>query len=196
MAIDNFDLIIQEILRFESPEEFFFIQIIRRAKDNNQLGSNNQWIKSYSVYSHQDLLEKKIRIIDLCNRLNARAYIHPAARNDRVVSLMILEELAKIMREQQYANARNLYATMCGRYNPPKGKKLWTIDCDGSNYEAIDTILDDIRNCQPVGNKVKVVVPTKNGQHYITIPFDLQAFKQYHPDIEVHKNNPTVLYCP
>jgi hypothetical protein len=39
-------------------------------------------------------------------------------------------------------------------------------------------------------------VPTKNGIHLITNPFNLNAFKFGFPNIDVHKNNPTILYIP
>ena len=38
-------------------------------------------------------------------------------------------------------------------------------------------------------------IPTKSGCHLITTPFNLQQFKEKYPDIDVHKNNPTLLYC-
>lgn len=39
-------------------------------------------------------------------------------------------------------------------------------------------------------------IPTMNGCHLITKPFNLQKFKEKFPKIDVHKNNPTVLYVP
>lgn len=53
------------------------------------------------------------------------------------------------------------------------------------------------RECQPL-DKVKYVscIPTKNGKHLITIPFDLRQFRKIYLKIDVHKNNPTVLYIP
>lgn len=192
--VDNFDQISEYIKPDE--DEFYYIQIIRRAKDNPQIGSNNQWVKAYNITSRNDLLEKRIRITDLCNKLGARAYIHLSPRNSHIIALMMLEELAAIMRTEQYPNARNLYATMCGRYMPPKGKKLWIVDIDRDQYEHIDTIVDDLRCCLPVGDKVRYYIPTKSGIHLITTPFDLQTFTSMYPNIDVHRNNPTLLYCP
>lgn len=193
--VDTFDLI-NDFIAFDNPNEFYFVQIIRRAKDNNEIGSNNEFIKSYNVYSHRDLQQRKIRITDLCNKLNARAYIHLAPRNDETIALMMLEELAKIMRERQYANTRNLFATMCGRYNPPKGKKLWIIDIDNDHHQDLDEIVPDLAGILPIGPKVLQYIPTKSGVHLITCPFDMSAFHAMYRNIDVHKNNPTVLYCP
>ena len=43
-------------------------------------------------------------------------------------------------------------------------------------------------------DKVFMTVPTKSGVHLITWPFDLGQFKAKYPNIDVHKNNPTLLY--
>lgn len=44
--------------------------------------------------------------------------------------------------------------------------------------------------------KIYDYIPTKNGYHIITKPFNLKQFKDKYPDIDVHKNNPTILYIP
>jgi len=45
-------------------------------------------------------------------------------------------------------------------------------------------------------SKIYTQIPTKNGYHIITKPFNLKQFKDKYPDIDVHKNNPTILYIP
>jgi len=39
-------------------------------------------------------------------------------------------------------------------------------------------------------------IPTKNGLHFITRPFNLMKFKEEFPTIDVHKDNCLLLYCP
>ena len=41
-----------------------------------------------------------------------------------------------------------------------------------------------------------MVIPTKNGYHLITTRFDIMEFKEYFPDIDIQKKNPTLLYLP
>ena len=31
--------------------------------------------------------------------------------------------------------------------------------------------------------------------HIITTPFNMEAFKKLYPEVDVHKNNPTILFC-
>jgi hypothetical protein len=45
---------------------------------------------------------------------------------------------------------------------------------------------------KPIGGCLMLI---KNGVHLITTPFNLQQFKEEYQDIDVHKNNPTLLYC-
>ena len=42
-----------------------------------------------------------------------------------------------------------------------------------------------------VNRKVELIVPTKNGFHYLVKPFDVRKI-----NADVHKNNPTLLYYP
>ena len=43
-------------------------------------------------------------------------------------------------------------------------------------------------------DKTLMAVPTKNGCHLVTHPFDLGEFHKRYPNIDVHKNNPTLVY--
>jgi hypothetical protein len=45
------------------------------------------------------------------------------------------------------------------------------------------------------GDKILAVIPTKSGFHLISLPFDLIEFKKDFPNVDVQKNNPTVLYA-
>ena len=56
--------------------------------------------------------------------------------------------------------------------------------------------MDDIDTLEPYSMDTKYItnIPTKSGWHIITTPFNLQQFKEKYPDIDVHKNNPTILY--
>jgi hypothetical protein len=84
-------------------------------------------------------------------------------------------------------------ASVCGLYS--EGDKTWVVDIDdtGSDYNEMLLLIDSL---QPEGGKLVTIVQTKNGLHLITKPFNLQDFRAVYPDIDVHKNNPTVLYIP
>lgn len=86
----------------------------------------------------------------------------------------------------------------------------WVVDVDEKlDEEDRDSILDFIDSLEPritvtngtevkdiTSTKIVAEIPTKSGWHLITTPFNLQQFKLIYPDIDVHKNNPTILYIP
>ena len=49
--------------------------------------------------------------------------------------------------------------------------------------------------CKPdESNKVELVIPTVSGFHLICKPFDTSCFLKRFNHIDIHKNNPTLLY--
>ena len=68
---------------------------------------------------------------------------------------------------------------------------------------SMEDILEVVNICNPAGEKHIITLPSKNGSHLITKPFDLNNFyfewnRRYneHPSIEIHKNNPTNIFIP
>ncbi|TXG86059.1 MAG: hypothetical protein E6R13_01250 [Spirochaetes bacterium] len=199
--VDNFAQIL-DLMMFDSPNEFYFIQIIQRKKEVEGLGRSNRLVKAYYVYSKEKLKEYKTEIITLCRTLNARAYIHFNKRNDRTVALDCMKELAHYISVEQYAAINKIYNTCCGRaYSKYKS---WIIDVDyltGHYIPSIDGVLKDniltkLATIEPIGvTKMIAKIPTVNGYHLITRPFNVEKFKEQFPDIDIHKNNPTILYA-
>ena len=91
--IDNFDLI-ANLLEFNSPDDFYFVQIIKRWKDNQDPVAKQQgiangtyhggawYLKSWRIRSVQDLYNLKPTIIQWCEQNNARAYITVNSRSE------------------------------------------------------------------------------------------------------------------
>lgn len=194
MKIDNFDLI-RSILKFESNDDFYFLQIIQRSKDNPDIGANNRLVKSYYICSLDYFDKKKFDIITLCCHFHARAYIHLTKRSYKDVALLTLQNLAERIRYDQMSDVYRCYDTACGT-SYSKQNKTWLVDIDEKlDNRALNNILLFIeQECQPIGPKFKALIPTKSGFHLITTPFDVLAFSKQYPNINIHKNNPTLLY--
>lgn len=192
--VDNFDLI-KELLKFESNDDFYFLQIIQRSKDNPNIGANNRLIRSYYIRSLEHFERKKKEIKQMCEIFKARAYIHLNKRSYRDVALVCLQNLVERIRFNQAEEAFRCYDHACGLvYN--KSNKTWIVDIDSPiDNRAVNSILLFIeRECRPIGPKFRALIPTKNGFHLIVTPFDISVFSKQYPDIDVHKNNPTLLY--
>jgi len=75
-------------------------------------------------------------------------------------------------------------------------EKRWTVDIDSKEPDYMLSVLNFINELKPDGNKVETIIPTNNGYHIVTKKFNTQEFIQKYPEIDIHKNNGTILYYP
>ena len=192
---------IKRLLQIE-PDYFYFIQIIQRKKENPELGSNNRIIRSYNIDSITKYEKNIPEIIKLCDMFNARAYIHLNRRRWSKIALEVLRYNAELIANGQYEGIKSSLETVIGRNNcETKENKTWILDCDGMDTPSPLMMATIEYECQPLTldlTKPKCLhtIETKNGCHLITRPFDTQVFHSKYPDIEIHKDNPTILYIP
>lgn len=197
MKIDNFDLIKKHIHSSDSNNEFYMLQIMRRTKDQKGYdGKRKQSIvKSYFVSSPEYLDKKRDEIIRLCEMFNARAYINLNKKSYKQVALKSLEILAGKIAHENYA-IKTLFESACGQTGACDGFKTWLVDFDSKDLDELDKIKGIIDSIEPKGvDKIVETIPTRHGYHLITRPFNKEMFnKLYNEKIDVHDNNPTVLY--
>ena len=200
--INNFELI-ESLLSFDNPDLFYHVQIIRRGKDHPTLASANRTIKTYYVDSAEYLHKHIQEIIDLCEYFKARAYINLAPKSYKKCTLQCISDMANRAKDGDFKKIHKCWNSVVGfiKSNDPH----WVIDVDGPTDGTISEFLE--YECEPVhyhmegsnkvyDSKIYDYIPTKNGYHIITKPFNLQQFKEQYPNIDVHKNNPTILYIP
>ena len=140
-----------------------------------------------------------VQDISLCERFKARAYINPSPKSKEATAVQMLNNLADCFRKRDFQHINRIWNSVAGQVGAIA--KRWVIDCDYSeNFgdRDINNVVNFIdRECQPLGIvKFITCIPTKNGKHIITTPFDSSHFKEEYPNIDIHKNNPTVLYIP
>ena len=99
MEIDNLELILP-LLKFESEDDFYLLQILQRKKENPQLGSNSRVIKNYYISSEKYLLERYSEIKTLCQVFNARASLRLNKRSYEKVGFQTLENVANTMKNK------------------------------------------------------------------------------------------------
>jgi len=192
--IDNFEQI-AKLLEFESEDDFYFLQILKRKKEHPELGSNSYVVKTYFIKSVNDLWIHKKEIIYLCEHHNARAGINLNRRSFEKVAFKTLQKVTEQLMNRDYKSVRTAYSSACGLSHNEKDKK-WIVDIDHKNRRAINDLLRVIEAIPPTEQRFIALLETKNGFHLITKPFNLQIFKQNSPDIEIHKDNPCCLYVP
>lgn len=197
---------IKDFLIFESKDDFYFLQILQRKKENPQLGSNSRVIKNYYITSIQHLLDRYDEIKSLCNLFNARASLRLNKRSFEKVGFKSLENIANSMQNREYRHLTNSYDRACGLLNNEKTKK-WIVDIDKNEVIWLEQIINSVQSCEPIGDKILLQLNTKSGIHLITSPFNVMQFKEsfkkelkaYQMDeinIDIHKDNPINLYIP
>ena len=208
--IDNIDLI-KPLLSFDKEGDFYQLFVLLRKKDQTTNKANHQsvrTIKSYCITSHEYLDKRYEEIKMLCEVFKARAYIHVSKQNHMDVSLNMISEIVTRIQSGQM-NQKNVFDSVVGQIKTQE--KRWIIDVDELNVSPL--MMAHIEyGCRPiteqtfdqvgiptgfkVGPKIETIIPTKNGHHIITKRFDVQAFKEKYPDVDIQKKNPTLLYYP
>lgn len=202
--IDNFDQIDRLITKDLASVEWdiydicYHLQIIKRSKDTGE-GANSVCLKAYQIDIDHPLEKYKEDIVSLCEHFKARAYINPAPKSKEATAVQMLNNLADCFRKRDFQHTNRIWNSAAGKVGAIT--KRWVIDCDYSeNFgdRDINNVVNFIdRECQPLGTvKFIACIPTRNGKHIITTPFDSSHFKEVYPNIDIHKNNPTVLYIP
>lgn len=200
--IDNFKQI-ETLLSFDDSDLFYHLQIIRRGKDHPNLAAANRTIKTYYIDNSEKLSKIKQEIIDLCEYFGARAYINLAPKSYRKCTMQCISDMAKRAMDGDFKKIYKCWNTVVGYIK--SDKPHWIIDVDGPTNGCISEFIE--YECEPLHytkyylnkvyeSKIYAYIPTKNGYHIITKPFNLKQFKDKYPDIDVHKNNPTILYIP
>lgn len=194
--INNLALI-TPLLNFTDPDDFYMLYVFKRKKDQPEGEKENsqsvRTIRTYCVTSIEYLEARFAEIIQLCEMFKARAYIHINKLNHKDISLIMLERLAQRIRNGVTVQ-NNLFDSVCGELKSTE--KRWIVDIDTIDDDVLSDVESTIFNCQPEGDKVVARIPTRNGYHLITSRFNTMQFAGEHPDIDIQKHNPTLLYLP
>jgi hypothetical protein len=130
----------------------------------------------------------------LCIFVKARAYINLAPKSLSKTTVLQMKYLSERLFNGDVKKIWKSWQTCAGLVK--SRKPAWIVDIDEKPIEYANEVKDFINNLQPIGDKIKVIVPTNSGFHLITKPFRCDVFQEKYPDIGVHKNNPTLLYMP
>ena len=198
MTIDNFNAMTPWFDNLLDQGDFFFVQVMQRNKEKNNVSSSSYVIKDYHFFDKETFLSKKEEITTLCEAFNARAYFWINPRNCKEVQYEIIREALEAI-ELGTHKLFKCVSRALGRKRCNKYKSKWILDFDTKDWSLINKYLEINYRCRPDGVKVNTFIETVNGIHVISDPFDLEQFKQKVAiakldNIDIHKDNPTVLY--
>lgn len=194
--INNIELI-KPLLNFENEGDFYMLYVLKRKKDQPEGERDNhqsvRTLRSYCINSVEQLERKYDEIQLLCETFKARAYIHVQKQNHKDVSLNMMVALAQRIQDGNHQQ-QSLFDSVVGQLKTYE--KRWIVDIDTKDFDYVYSVNNFINSIRPEGNKVEAVIPTKNGCHLITSRFDVKAFSDRYPEIDIQKKNPTLLYLP
>jgi hypothetical protein len=187
MIVDNF-LQLAELYadhpQANDNDTFLFGQILARKKDGGRYTkSNAKVVKDLVFRTPLDLIEKKDEIKELCELYGARAYVNVNPRSYKAVCIEMAGLCLDYIRRGSESATRTAFSTVCGRMKPKNG--YWVVD------------IDDLRTFTPVCEllpTLPIEVRTVNGYHLLVKGFDTRELKAKFPEVDIHKNNPTLLY--
>lgn len=185
--INNFDLI-KKHLHFRNNKSFYFIQIIKRRKENPNMHSFSLPVESFYIFDIEHLERLMPHIIEKCEQNRARAYIKMNSLDMQNIALETISIISKQIQKNNWKYISKALNSACGKCDSED--KLYLIDIDSKNEDFVNEIIDFI------DDKVKMIVPTKNGYHLLASFFDIQHFKETYKDIDVHSDGITLLYFP
>lgn len=204
--INNIELI-KPLLVFPDDDTFYKIEIMQRRKEHPDLFTGTRLIKTYYIGSIERLDNLLDEIGGLCDFFNARAYIYLNPRSYEKVAFASLKQLCECLTTHNYKAAKRAYNAACGKTCNGGENKKWIFDLDEKN-EAIVNKIDELVSF--VGGCVYAHIPTKHGIHIITSVFNIKEYekalaekltdfpheREVISNIDIHKDNGTILYIP
>lgn len=195
MTIDNFDLL-QDILKPQSNDDFWFAQIIARRKDIKDLARTDKWIKSYYIRDFDHLKAKEVEIKNLCEVFKARFYLNPNVRSFERVNLNLIKSLVGNIQNKQFDAFASQIDSVCGYTTTPGRDKIWIIDIDDQDIDK-EKLIKTFNQCAPDKEKYITTIPTLNGYHILCYPFNKAQFAKFELPIsmdDIKSNSPTLVY--
>lgn len=209
--IDNFDLIKSMFYFKEVNNMFFHCQIVQRAKDHKGEKVREGAIRTYLIRSAEHLMRLKDEIILLCEHYGARAYINVAGKDFSKLQSLMLIKIANDVHQGIVRNPEKYLYSAAGELKSKSPK--WVVDIDDVSMEKsvkkklLELYLEANRRNHPEISMEAIKeaeryyicaeVPTRQGIHLIVRPFNVKAFNECFPDIDIHKNSMgTLLYYP
>lgn len=173
--VDNFDRI-EKFMEFNSSDDFYFVQIIKRRKDNpkddtrkGNYHAGAWYLDKWRVHSAQELEQLKPQIIQACDQNNARAYITINSRSEAATNAQIIKVRSMYPKyDARNINADSIVPGQAKDGKNWKGQRLkFFIDIDSTDQKIWDEARKIIAMCnmKPIDEYV-----TPNGGLHIIMP--------------------------
>ena len=128
--INNFETI-KNHLNFPNERSFYFVQILKRKKENPEMKSYSLPIESFYIFSLEQFERVMPHIIEKCEHNRARAYIKMNTLDANSVGLEAISVLTQELRQGNWKSLSKAFNSACGICGKQDGtEKLYLIDVD------------------------------------------------------------------
>lgn len=208
VEIDNFDTV-GGMLTFNSPDDVYFVQIIKRKKDNmGQHFANNaaDYLTYYLFNSTAELNAKKEEIKAICAKTNSRAYIFLNTRSAKAIddyAENVLKNKFKKINRLKYKQGREVEVA-AGQSKDWDDRTICFIDVDSDDENVYKKVSEKIKNAGIT--PIATYRTTNNGWHIIigdkekakTLNFtDVDRGRNFgrFATVSLEIDKSTILYC-
>lgn len=190
---DNFD-ILKDFMDFSDPGKFYLALVVQRKKDNPELDRSERIIKNYMIPTREKLEYIREEMETLCKVFNARVYLYINRRSFKNTQKAMAKVLIDQICSESVSNLNHLFDSCAAAHGC--GDKFWIIDvdlphkpdvCSSDSYMRLESdikmrLFDGLEALKPElldgETRVRLVVPSKNGFHIVTRPFDTREWER------------------
>lgn len=192
LVLDNSALIRNFIPETFDGDTFLYTEMLDRSKDKGN--NSHRLVQTFYHRSRDEFDEQMPTIRTLCDLTSTRAYTRLAPRSFRKVSHAFVRLVMDAALTDNHAGQKSMYNRALGTVTP--NEKLWLFDVDAKTQ-----MTEGLANRLKEDGYLKERIPSRKGEHLITIPFDSRDYIGNHGwglfgDVQLHKDNPTNLYIP
>lgn len=211
IEIDNFDKI-RQIISFDNPgDTLYFIELIRRKKDNPYMHGSREFVKQYYLKSIDEFNAAEDEIKKLCRTHNARAYMYINARSAADVDKYTKIYMDRFRRHPSMGDKFqwNAKAFAAGRSFDEPNRPLCFVDIDSTDMNDIKNAMHIIRSAgikplyayRSLNNGLHIILPNKDDAKkldFSSINGNLNGLSQFaknNAKVSVEIDKPVTLYA-
>lgn len=211
VEIDNFENV-RQIINFVNPgDTTYFVELIRRKKDNPDMLDSRQFVKQFYFRSTDEFNNAEQSIKTLCQQLGARAYIYLNARSKAMIDKYTKIYADRFAKNRKMARhfGNNPMAFAAGRSFDEPDRPLCFVDIDSDDFKDISMAMKIIQDAgikplfayRSMNNGLHVILPNKDDAKkldFTPINGNLNGLSQFYKNnakVSVEIDKPTLLYA-
>lgn len=193
--LDNSELIAPFCPETADGDTFIYTEMLDRAQGKGNNG--HRLVKTFYHRSVDEFWSQWPTLKQLCDLAKVRACTRLAQRSYAKVGATFTRMVVEASLTANWAGMKSLYNRACGTTAP--NQKLWLFDVDARTPRT-----DELAETLLSAGMLRGRIPSKKGEHLITVPFDTRPFVGNRVEsgwsawgeVCLHKDNPTNLYIP